>query len=358
MIRCAACGAAFRARSADHPTCPLCGSPRLEPSEGLGTAPERLIPFALAPSGLQAALAPFCAVRFASPDLRPDRLAERAKPLWWPMWLVDLTCEGTFEAEVGTDVAVQSSDEVLSGGRWQTVERVRNKIRWEPRGGTLHRRYADLPTPALAVHARRWEALGPYEVSASVPALPAHVGAAWIQEADRSIEDEWVHASEGLNQRIAEDLRRAAPAEHVRSLAVDAAHRDRVDTWLLLPLYATHYVDAAGVRHAVLIHGVSGRAWGRRMKSMRRGLGWGATLVGTACALVLAAGVLGIGALPLLALADVKELAALGLVAGFGALALALILGALSLPLFVAALWPPLSVRAHNAREALRGEAA
>jgi hypothetical protein len=303
--------------------------------------PERLVPFGLARSKLQEVLRAHAAVRFATADLRADTLLERAREEWWPMWLVDADGAGSWAAEVGFDVQVKSTDEELHGGRWVSRERMRTKIRWEPRTGTYARRIDNVPAPAMEAHATRWARLGDYPLGSSVSVNAEGMGERPVEAPDRSAADAWDDAVDGLSHVAADEVRSAAGAQHVRGFRLDGGFHEPVNTLLLLPVVTTWYRDDEGTRHRVWVHGVSGRVVGRRMASVRRGVAWGVGLG------LLGVGILGIAAV--LALAGLPLLAAGGL--GIGAFALAAIAAVIALLPLVAALWPPLSAWRHNRRE-------
>lgn len=330
---CGACERGFLV-AARPDACPLCGSDRLEPRDARvrEVPPELQVDFAVSPDALVGRLGGFVrAPWFRVSDLRADRLAERAVEVHVPVWLVDATCEGAFEAEIGADYEVRSSDEVLEGGRWTTREVTRTRIRWSPAVGRVSRRYDNVDVPALAEHASIVRRLGGWPTDGAVPATGRP---STIVLPDRDPDEAWPDALDQLAHRVGDDVRRAVAADHVRGVVVRAEWTEREHTWMLLPMYATWYIDGSGQRCAVWIHGVTGQAWGPRRASMRKALGCGAVLATLATGVLAAAGVtLVIGlVVPVLLL-------------------VALVLGVLAVPLFVLALWPPLHVWAHNRRE-------
>lgn len=316
---------------ATGPRCPLCGG-ALEPQPARTWPAELAVSFGISDDRVADALRRFVAgVWFPTRELDAGVLAPRAVAVWWPVWLVDARCEGRFEAEVGFDYAVRSSEEVLEAGRWTSREVMRSRTRWEPRIGTVSRRYDNVPAHAVSHQDELERRLGGFAVDRAGP-IDAPDG--WVLLPDRTPDEAWPQAADQLVHRVADDVRDAVEAAHVRGVTVDADWTDRRFTWLLLPLWVTWYQDEEGTRRAVWIHGETGRAWGPRMASRKRALGWSVGVATVATGVLLLAGFL----------------AALGLALLF-LLPVAAVLALVAVGLYVAALWPPLYVWRHNARE-------
>lgn len=329
-VGCPVCGRAFLGPVGP---CPLCGEGALEPRPvvvGEGE-PERVVPFSDGPD--LEVLRAFAGIRFRTSDLTAENLASRARRVWWPVWLVDATCEGTFEAEVGFDEQRRSTEEVYDDGQWRSREVVRDKVRWAPRLGTVRRRYHNVPVAALSDHARRCAAVGDYALD-GVPFDPSLLGDAWLQLPDITPDEAWPDAEVGLAHRVGEEVKAAIDVRHLRGVTVQATYGDRVCTWLLWPMYASWYVDDAGVRRAVWMHARTGRADGKRVASVRKGMAW--------------AGAIGSLGLTILAASGVCAVA--GIVV-WPFLVVAAILAGIALVVCAFACWPPLAAWTHNRRE-------
>lgn len=333
-VGCDACGAAFLAPPEAAGThCPLCakavvGPRNVQIADG---EPERLVPFGASREDLLPALRAFAGIWFPCPDLTAERLAERAIPLWWPMWLIDATCEGPYEAEVGFDFEVQSSEEALDNGSWTSRQVTRTKIRWEARRGAVSRRYDNVSASAVASHEARWTALGGYDTRRAVDFTPDKLSSAWLELPDRTPTDAWEEAVGAFDQRVGADVGRAILADHTRGARFSGDYADRVFTWQLLPVYSSWYLDDAGVRHPVLFHGITGAVIGRARASARKGWLWAAALA-TVAALLLSVAVVSV----LFALIFPPLMV------------LSMAVGAVALAMFLAALWPPYRVWSTN----------
>ncbi len=345
---CPACGRTFLVddpgRGGDEVTCPGCAAAALEPQELTVRAapPELVLTTDLDDRAAEVALRRYVReTRFACRDLDPDRVAARMRRLLWPMWLVDADVDARWEAQVGFDYQVKSSREIYRGNAWHTQEVLERRIRWEDRVGRCQRRYDNAPGPAVSDHRDLLERLGDaYDHGRSAPWTAEAVRGALMRLPDLEPEAAWPEAEMALRSAVARDVRVAAGADHVGEFSAVARYANRHWTWLLLPMWVSHYTDDAGVRHLLEIHGQTGRVRGVRAASVRRGLVWAAVLAAAGLALGLLGGVVllvGLALWPLLLLG------------------LAMVCVAL---LFVpAALWPAIAPWWWNRRQGLTGRA-
>ena len=334
MRTCEACGAAFMGE-VEGP-CPACGDGSLLEAEAPeeAPAPELCLPFLAELSQTQ--LGRWAkGVRFRTRELDPALLARRARPVWLPMWLLDIEASGTWSAEVGFDYEVESAREQLSGGSWKSTSIRETRIRWEPRQGSLRRSPENLVAPALALHGALWERLGGYALDQAEPAPPEVDGL--LRLPDLPPTTAWPAAEAALHARLAEDCQEAAGAAHIREPSFHLETARPHWTLLLLPVWATWYADDQGRSWTVLINGRSGVVSGPRWASPRKGLLWALVLGGLSLACLLFTLVVGLGALVLPVL-----------------LVLALLTGGLFLLFAGLALWPLLAPRHHNRRERAR----
>lgn len=292
-----------------HP-CPWCGVGDLAPSGAFVAVaePERRIPFLADPAAIRAAIvARRRRAWLADPGFDPDRLVASLERVWVPMWLVDATVSGRWSAEVGFEIEVRSSDERLEGGAWVSREVTRTKLRWEPRIGTVTRRYDNAAAPACRAQAALEAALGPFDLTLSEP-IGGDPGAGVVLAPDRSPEEAWAAACVALDHAVAADCARATGAAQVRGVEVEAERGEVHATWVLLPVGSAVWVDEAGHRRVVRIHGVTGRVDADVPASWGRAARWALVLGGSGLlALLLATitAVLGVVLVPLLALAPV-----------------------------------------------------
>ncbi len=308
--------------------CPVCARGALAPQPAFmrPEPPELTLPFARQPADLRAALEAFVKPVWLRPDdLDAGRLAQRAVPVFWPLWLVDADLAGGWQAELGFDYQVQSSQEAYQGGQWTTTELLETRARWEPRCGEIRRRYHNVATPALTDQAALTAGLGEYPLAEARPYAADDLRSAAVRVPDLPPESAWPAAQAQLERLAAADCQAAAGAQHVRQIRLAVDYAAPHWTQLLVPVYATYYTDDAGQRQPVLINGRSGRISGRRLASARKGqqlaLGLGAGALGVfLLGLVLALA----GALfpPLVVLGGLLILA--GFALGAGALAPAL----------------------------------
>lgn len=317
---CAVCKQSFLAEPARlNQPCPHCarGTLTAQPARVRAALPELVMPLAFRPADLRLKLQPFVdEVWLKPPDFTVDNLVSRAVPVFWPMWLVDATVHGQWQAEVGFDYQVKSTQEHYDGG-WRTREVVETRIRWEPRLGELTRPYHNVAVAALTGQPALTRALGEWPAPAgnTTACTPASFAGTAVRLPDIPPESAQAPAHEACNALAAQECATAAGAQHVRQASFRVSYLNPNWTLLLFPLYTTYYTDEAGQRHAVWVHGRTGRVAGRRVASSRGAQTWGLSL-GCGGLVVLALAVLLIlaGALfpPLAVLGGLIFLAGLG----------------------------------------------
>lgn len=258
--------------------CPHCWQGPLTPVEqadGLPYAvpPELVLPFTVSEEVLALRVTDFAHhIPFAPRDLNPAALKARLQRLYLPLWLVDGTVEGTWEASAGFNYQVVSHQEHYndSQGAWATRELQETRLRWEPRVGQLKRTYQNITAPALEEEARLREQLGSYHLGAAQPYQPEVVTQAAIRLPNRTPDDAWPAAMPAFQATAAEECRQAAGADQIREFRWTPTYTGLHWTLLLQPVYATYYLDDEGVPQPVLIHGQSGQLSGARRASWQR----------------------------------------------------------------------------------------
>jgi hypothetical protein len=272
---CAKCGQAYLVEAARlGQACPGCGTGKLEPQPVRlrPEPPELLIPFQRSPADLRPVID-----RFIQPVwLRPDdfntrSLLQRLTPIYWPMWLVDGDLSGDWQAEMGYDYQVKSSQESYAQSGWKTRELVETRIRWEPRLGTLTRHYDNAGAPALSDAGSIAARIGATSRQPAAPYHPEALSQAAIRIPDLLPENAWPQGQAALHQAAAEECRQAAQAQHVRNYAIHAAYASQHWTQLLQPMYATYYLDDQARPQVLLVNGQSGLIHGPRRASQRKG---------------------------------------------------------------------------------------
>jgi hypothetical protein len=234
--------------------------------------PELLIPFQQSSANLRAIIDRFVKPVWLRPDdFNPNNLVQRLTPIYWPMWLVDADLSGDWQAEMGYDYQVKSSQESFAQGGWKTHELVETRIRWEPRLGQLTRHYDNAAAPALNDGNAITTRIGETSREPAVSFSPAALSQAAIRIPDLHPENAWPLAQTALQQAAAEECRQAAQAQHVRNYAIHAAYAKLHWTQLLQPMYATYYLDDQGQPQVVLVNGQSGAIGGPRRASQRKG---------------------------------------------------------------------------------------
>lgn len=293
---CRVCGQAFLTPpSFNGKACPNCGKGTLESQPALlrPEPPELIVPFLKPGSQLLSIFQDFTrGVWLHPPDFTPESLTGRALPVFWPMWLVDSTVEGEWQSEIGYNYDVKSSKESYTGSGWQTHEVVETRVNWQPRLGKVNRRYENVSVPALSGHKRLTNVSGDYQINRAISYNPEKLGSAALQVPDQNPENAWSLAKTAVDRAASEECSQAAGGQHVRNFRIQAGYHSTHWTQLLLPLYVSYYHDDEGQPHLVYVNGQSGRIYGPKLASQKKG--WQtAGIIAAAAVLLFLLGLLG-----------------------------------------------------------------
>jgi hypothetical protein len=297
--------------------CPNCGRGKLEAQSARmrPETPELVIPFRKNHEDFRLSLEQFVRGVWITPDdMTTEKMLARAMPVFVPMWLVDGTVDGDWQAECGYDYQVESTRQNYANGQWVEQKVIETRQKWEPRMGKIQRRYDNITVPAMSDQERLTAWMGAYNIRQSVSYDIQKVAKACLRVPDLPPEDAWNQAKGGLDMAAGLECQQAAGAQHIRNVIIHADYQQLNWTQLLLPMLVTWYQDDTGMAHPVYINGQSGKAGGVRMASQRKG--WRITgIIGAmAVAILLFAGVLAlVGTVvpPMLAVAGFVALAAL-----------------------------------------------
>ncbi len=277
VVICQACDWRYLVPEGAAPAiCPHCASSelaRLEAGEAeAGYEPELVVPYVVSDAALAAQIAQFAqGIPFPPPDLDPAILGKRLQRLYLPMWLVDSDVAARWSAEVGFDYEVVSHQErYADGAGWRTNEVEETRIRWEPRVGTLQRRYENRAAPAQEAYHALQHVLGTFRLSDAVAFTPDVLDTALMCLPDRTSETAWPDAELGLRQSAAQECQDAAKASHIREFRWTPVYGEKHWTLLLLPVLATAYLDDDGQPQRVLVNGQTGQVYGAKRGSMAR----------------------------------------------------------------------------------------
>lgn len=233
--------------------------------------PELVLPFSVPGRVVAQHIETFAAdIPFAPSDLNSENLKARVRRIMLPMWLVDSEIQATWEAEAGFDYEVVSHKERYVQSGWATQEVQETRVRWEPRVGRLVRVYHNIAVPALEEHATLQNSLGEYRLESTCSYTTEQMTKAFIRLPDRAPTAAWSDAVLMLQQLAGEECRQAAKADHLRHFHWSPTYSAQNWTLLLLPMYATYYLNDESQPLPVLINGQSGQLYGIRRGSLRQ----------------------------------------------------------------------------------------
>ncbi len=268
-------------------SCPNCLAAKLTPQPArLHSAPPELyLPFALTSAQVQNALANWARGIWLQPDdLKPQTLLSRLTKTYLPLWLVDGQVIGSWQAQVGYDYQVASSQESYASGQWQTHKVTETRIRWEPRAGLVDRAYQNVVAPALEEHERLMAQLGQYPINQATAYSPAALKEAAVRAPSLLPDAAWPIARAGLDHHAADDCQTAAAAQHIDQFKLQAEYQNHHWTQLLLPIYTTAYRDDEGRVIPILINGHTGKVAGKLRSSPKKGWLWTGAITALALA--------------------------------------------------------------------------
>lgn len=264
--------------------CPGCAQGELkeQPARLRTEPPELLVPFEVDLIQAQTILKKYIEPLWFKPeDLTIQNLQQRMLPVFLPMWLVDGDIHGVWQGEAGFDYQVKSSQEIYKGGTWQTIEKIESRRRWEPRIGTLERHYNNVVIPALESHQKLIQQLGDYQLEKANSYQPSELKDAAVQVPDLNPENAMPFVQNGFNYLAEQECLKATNAIQIRNFSIQATYTNLHWTQLLLPVYATYYMDDDHQPHPIWINGQSGKASGVRLASQRKGWQWAGILAVT-----------------------------------------------------------------------------
>lgn len=257
--------------------CPACFEARLEPQPTLvrPEPPELLLEYAVTPAQVREGLDKWLKGVWLRPkELDPAVLTQRLTRTFVPMWLVDGKIRGHWQAQMGYDYQVASSQEVYRGSGWTTRKLKETRIRWEPRAGTAERSYQNLSVPALEEHAQLMRGLANFKLGSASSYAPDSLEHSSVRVPSLLPEAAWPQAKSGLDRLTAQDCQTAAEAQHVDEFSIEAEYVDLHWTQLLLPVYTTAYRDEEGKIRPILVNGQTGRIHGLKRASQRLARNW------------------------------------------------------------------------------------
>jgi hypothetical protein len=265
--------------------------------------PELLLDYSIRPAQIRERFRDWLKGVWLRPkELNPEVLTKRLTRTFIPLWLIDGKVRGSWQAQMGFDYQIASSQEVYRSGGWTTRKTTETRIRWEPRTGTIERAYQNLSIPALEEHTRLTNGLGKFRLKAASKYSPAPLERASIRIPSLLPEAAWPLAKSGFDHLTAQDCQAASDAQHVDEFIIEADYQDQNWTQLLLPIYTTAYRDEDGRVYPILIHGQNGKIAGVKRASERQARIWSICLLVAAlvCFLLGLLSAAGTAVLPLL----------------------------------------------------------
>ncbi len=254
--------------------CPACLRPGLtaQPEQMRREPPELMIPFAVGEQRAAAMLDQWAkGIWFRPSDLRADLLRQRMRRYFFPLWLVDVHVQASWQAEMGFDYQAASFREKFAGGQWVSEQITETRARWEPRLGTLDRRYENVAVPAMETHQQWMTRLGGYDFRTRQDYSPRAIVQSVVRVPDHAPDAAWMDAETAIGHVAQQECQTAAAADHARNWSMRAEYRDLNWTQMLTPAYITFYQEGDQTC-PIWINGQSGQIYGVKLLSMQKAL--------------------------------------------------------------------------------------
>jgi len=233
--------------------------------------PEMILPFAVNSVRMMATIAQFAgSIPLPPEDLDGQKLVDRARRMYWPMWLVDGDVKAQWKAEFGFKYQVKSHRTSYENGQWRTQEVLETRADWEPRVGMMVTRLDNVHAPALEGHRIVVRQTGRYDDTKFVDYNAEAIEEAAICLPGRSTDDSYSDAEINFKKRAADECRQAAEGDDVRGYEWTHDISNLNWTQMLLPVYTTYYRDDDGVARVVWINGQTGHITGVKRASLKR----------------------------------------------------------------------------------------
>lgn len=260
--------------------CPNCFSARLDAHKPppFDAPPELVVPFSIAPNTLEYLYERWLRGMWFKPrELNVSNLVERSMQLYLPLWLVDANVNGQWQAQMGFDYLVASTQERFDGAQWTTQKLNETRVRWETRAGEIARRIQNVSVPALNDHTRWMNGIGatqwlepPFDLARAVPIAPDTLQKTIFRAPEIPPFSAWNRARDFFPTRAARECKEAANAQHIDHFQINAEYDSQNWTLLLLPLYVSAYRADDGKIQRVFVNGQSDVVNGVKRASMRR----------------------------------------------------------------------------------------
>ncbi|MGB0388762.1 MAG: hypothetical protein ACPGWR_28415 [Ardenticatenaceae bacterium] len=227
-------------------------------------------------------------IPFAPTDLVAENLQTRLQALYLPLWLVDSQVQAVWEAETGFNYDILShKDEYHENTGWNSEEITKTRIQWEKRLGALIRTHNEISTSALQKPEELKALFEAYDLSKKQRYTPQAIASALVYLPTRPQNEAWLDVVPIIEETSSKECQQAASADHIRNFAWQPTFHNQQWTLLLLPVYASYYLDDQQQRQPLLLHGQSGLISGKRRASMQRAKRYSLLIVTIAIAIAL-----------------------------------------------------------------------
>ena len=258
-FRCTQCGAVSAVEPhVTETACAFCGTSQLEvqPVKDDHIRPESLLPFAIDKMRARSDFSRWAGtLHFRPSDLKRMSKLETLRGVYIPAFSFDLKTQTRWQAKAGYHYTVDVSDG--KGGSKQE-----RRTRWESVSGVFERAYDDwLVSGSNGVSQALFQGLLPFDTSRLVSYDNRYLARFIAERSQRSIQQSWEMALEGIEAEVLRLLRSEIPGDTHKDLSHQIRHWDRRFKHFLLPIWIAAYRYKGETFHYV-VNGVTGKMHG------------------------------------------------------------------------------------------------
>ncbi len=205
---------------------------------------------------------------FSPADLGMKNGLKRLRPYFIPIWLTDVEIRMKWEAELAFPATTLSAIDTVDQTGVKRKEISKTFLRWQEFGGEVQESFENLRELAVD-NDDDWlmEQLA-FSLDDAVLFQPDLVQDSIVCQPHPLSPMNKLNIYKQIINSIEERIVEASDAKSIKNFDYQSETEKSNLTQLLIPLFATHFYDAKGLRHVVVVNGRTGELYGKAIRSM------------------------------------------------------------------------------------------